>query len=1322
MAAGTARTGSASPYHASPDLAAASSAGASGPVSEVGKYLGTLGTGGPAWGNGFDPVNGVTYQSLISPQGVMFIDPHTDSSVGFQSLPGTMYSAVYDPADNMMYGCGNSVSSAFLFNAQTNAYLGSVGLAGRCFGIGYDPADQEVYASLLTSPAQVEVLRGTDVVGAVQLAAAGSDTALGVAYDPVNQEMYVGVQVPSEVAVVSGTSLITTIATTGVPYMVGYDPQSGLVFVTTARSTVEVIDPVSNRIVATPQTGYTYVLGLTIDTLSGNVYLIDGFTTDVIVMSSGGQVLSNVTGGSGFSPYIGFNPVSGQIFGGIFSSGSGVLVISTELAMSAPDLREDGGAGPLGAISVGSSPQGMAVDPSDNYVWVAQGGSNNVGLVSAVTQGYTAGPATGTAPEAVLAVPAYGVMFVANSGSGSISSINTVSGASTSITVGTTPDALCYDPVDQSVYVSNFATDSVSVYSLVTSTVVASVPVGIHPDAIAYDPARNLVVVANEVSNNLTVINATYNSVKANLTLPGGSAPDGLIFDMFNGSLVVAYSGTNAVVDLNISSGWFSPSIPVVPSPKGLAFAPNGTLYVAGLGGWNVSLVDLTTYSTLARINVSGVPQALLWDNITGVLYVSVAPASGSGWLDVVGPQEGVSTSAADLGQIFEVQTSLPAVGTGLNSLTVAVSPSTGTSCTQPFFVASTQLGVPNLAQTNCVAGAAGSYFVWINDTDSSGASVFSWAPLTVYADPTVSVSPSTRALDVGQTVVYSTSLSGGSGSFPIFNWTTPASLGCPSSSGATLDCAPTAPATGAVVSVRAQDSTGMWTSSATSVPLDVFAAPAVVVAASAPSADVGQTLWLNATFTGGNGTVGYAWTGLPPGCTGTATASVQCLLVVASSLTVTATATDANGFSVSSAPISVPVSTAPKVVAIASTVGGLPHISADVDQTLVLTATVLGGSGTYLGYAWSGLPSGCTGTNTAVVSCVLPSSAVGILSVSVRAQDSNNAWSVPSAPATVTVSADPALGTPSWTPSGTDVGQSVQLVGNVSSVGAGIAQVTWVSSPSAGLLCVGGSLASTTATCTATKAGSYTVNMTVTDANGFSTTVASPSLAVSAFPIVSVSVSPSTVQVGSKIAITAAVSGSSGGLTFVWSGLPAGCAGTGAVISCAPSATGTFSISVAVTDAHGARATSPGTLLQVNPAPAPTLLGMPAGTGYGFLGLLLGLIVLAVLLILLLLRGRGAGAEDAPTGKGKGGRKGGRAAAAAGGATTNVPPGDETAPSPGAGTTDAQTAGSGAKTPPPPPSGPVDLGEEQDLMTTTPEPPPGGNEPSSSQPALPKS
>ncbi len=109
---------------------------------------------------------------------------------------------------------------------------------------------------------------------------------------------------------------------------------------------------------------------------------------------------------------------------------------------------------------------------------------------------------------------------------------------------------------------------------------------------------------------------------------------------------------------------------------------------------------------------------------------------------------------------------------------------------------------------------------------------------------------------------------------------------------------------------------------------VDVSAAPSMQLAASSASVLLGKSLTLTPTIAGGLAPFNVAWSGLPPGCNGTAElANLMCTPTAAGTYLVTASATDANGMTVTSlllVNVDAGILGAPTPVAVTAIIAGL--------------------------------------------------------------------------------------------------------------------------------------------------------------------------------------------------------------------------------------------------------------------------------------------------------------------------------------------------------------------------------------------------------------
>jgi hypothetical protein len=163
------------------------------------------------------------------------------------------------------------------------------------------------------------------------------------------------------------------------------------------------------------------------------------------------------------------------------------------------------------------------------------------------------------------------------------------------------------------------------------------------------------------------------------------------------------------------------------------------------------------------------------------------------------------------------------------------------------------------------------------------------------------------------------------------------------------------------------------------------------------------------------------------------------------------------------------------------------------------------------------------------------------------------------------------AIDQPTASPASIELGQSIQF--SVSATGGQSPySYSWSGLPSG---C--SSTNSNPLSCTPSSTGTSSVTVTVTDSLGITLTSLSVSATVVAvLTVAQPTVSASSVTVGQTVVFTASVTGGTAPYTYSWTGLPTGCSSSDASqVSCVPTTTGSWSVSVIVTDSSSVSRTS---------------------------------------------------------------------------------------------------------------------------------------------------
>ncbi|MCI4341259.1 MAG: beta-propeller fold lactonase family protein, partial [Thermoplasmata archaeon] len=621
---------------------------------------------------------------------------------------------------------------------------------------------------------------------------------------------------------------------------------------------------------------------LTYDPLTREIWAvqINAGATALLLNDTSFQVARRVTLAEGGISDLVFDPVDGSMIavgqlGGMYGGGY-AMTINASSNSSSP---------PMKVLKFPSWLNGEAYDPDNDFVYATDGGSvyaidaKNDTLVKNFT----------IATDAIAYSPRDHLLF--SIGGATNYSIALIDGRNDTVlrfvpyevvyleatldfdnglVYATTPEA-CHSP------------GAVSVFEPGPSPrLLETHPTGDGPSGIAFDPTDHRIFVTNYCSNSLSVYNSSSNSL-VRLNVSVGSEPFGVVFDPRLDTLFVAEAGSDAVSELNASSYAVvaNYSLPAGDCPYEIGLAgPEQQVYVTNSCGTNISVLDaLNRTVAVANLTTGFSSQGVLYDPDNDVVYVANTDANTITYIaarncTVLGqirvsngptslaydPQDDLLFAADTVGSRVSVIDTLRNLPTG-PTLPASLNPSG-------------IVFVPGTRQVDLFAEGTGAVNILANTPTIRSVLLDPW--------PT----------EVGTPITVGVVAANGSGGYSYAYAGLPP--GCVTQDAPVLVCSPTAPGS-FDLTVTVADSVGYaWGTEANltvegPVELTAFTVQPGVL-------DLGDALYLSATAAGGVAPFNYTFAGLPPGCVSTSSTNLSCVPADFGTYLVTASVTDSLG------------------------------------------------------------------------------------------------------------------------------------------------------------------------------------------------------------------------------------------------------------------------------------------------------------------------------------------------------------------------------------------------------------------------------------------
>jgi YVTN family beta-propeller protein len=359
----------------------------------------------------------------------------------------------------------------------------------------------------------------------------------------------------------------------------------------------------------------------------------------------------------------------------IFLSNSSLIngnPTSTVKAVSESELLDEGGnslqvvgeiANP--SISVGAVPNGIAFDPINGNLYVADFSPGTVSVINGSTNSISATlnlnlPAS---PWDVAFNPYNANIYVSDTRSGAVSVISTNNNSVlTNVAVGDDmlsgdhddrPNGVVFNPYNNEMYVAMYGSGFLAEINSDTNILTGNAPVGYYPYVnrglwgLAFDVSNCNFYTTNELENTVTVINAATNLFVASVNV--GRSPNGVAIETLPGpnygNIFVTNYAANTVSVINSSSNLVLNTISVGQNPDGIALASNtGELFVTNFGDGTVSVINGITDSVVDTIQAGSGASGIAYDPWNGNMYVT---NSNIGTVSIISTGQDSSSSAS---------------------------------------------------------------------------------------------------------------------------------------------------------------------------------------------------------------------------------------------------------------------------------------------------------------------------------------------------------------------------------------------------------------------------------------------------------------------------------------------------------------------------------------------------------------------------------------------------------------------------------------------------------------------------------------------------
>jgi YVTN family beta-propeller protein len=289
----------------------------------------------------------------------------------------------------------------------------------------------------------------------------------GITYDPSNDRVYAANIWSSTVSVINGStnSVIDNILVGRYPLWPVYVPSNNQIYVTNAGSNdTYVINAATNRVVKSIAVG-TEPFGIAYNPTNNTVYVTNVANNTVSVIDAATDEVASTIPLSSFSGVINIPDSNSPSLIAYVKDNGALYVSKGPYAVSIINKVTNAAVDDILLDVTRANPFGIAYNPTNHNIYVTKSATNQVSVISTIT--------------------------------------NSIVG---NITVGTRPFDIVYNPINHNMYVANQGSNTVSVIDPARNSVIRTIPAGSQPTGITYDSSNQHLYVTNLDTNTVTMI------------------------------------------------------------------------------------------------------------------------------------------------------------------------------------------------------------------------------------------------------------------------------------------------------------------------------------------------------------------------------------------------------------------------------------------------------------------------------------------------------------------------------------------------------------------------------------------------------------------------------------------------------------------------------------------------------------------------------------------------------------------------------------------------------------------------------------------------